>query len=88
MQVTALYSDRVEWRSDEYVYVQLADVIAERIGRGELGPGERLPSEVELADEYGIARLTARRAVRLLVERGVVRTLPGKGSYVERKIGE
>lgn len=88
MQVTALYSDRVDWRSDEYVYVQLADVIAERIGRGELVPGERLPSEVELADEYGIARLTARRAVRLLVERGLVKTLSGKGSFVERTAGE
>ncbi|MCO6005641.1 GntR family transcriptional regulator [Actinoallomurus purpureus] len=75
-------TDGVELRPDEYVYVQIADAFAERIEHGELTPGARLPSEMKLAEEYGVARLTARRAVRELVTRGLVKTLPGKGTFV------
>lgn len=91
MQVTASYSGRVPdqtWDPDEYVYVQIADRFAEQIAAGDLAPGAKLPSEVELSEEFGVARLTARRAVRLLVERGLVRTLPGKGTFVRRETAE
>jgi GntR family transcriptional regulator len=88
MQVRALYSDHMpdvpDWRPDEYIYVQIADQLAERIRSGELQPGARLPSEIQLADEYGVARLTARRAARELVSRGLARTLPGKGTFVKK----
>lgn len=72
----------MDWRPDEYLYVQIADVLTERIERGELAPGMRLPSELELTEEFGVARLTARRAARALVERGLAKTLPGKGTFV------
>lgn len=65
-----------------YIYVQLADHIAERIAKGDLRPGARLPGERDLAAEYGVANLTARRAVRELRERGLVVTLPAKGTFV------
>ncbi|WP_129307507.1 winged helix-turn-helix domain-containing protein [Streptomyces sp. L2] len=65
-----------------YVYMQVADHIAARIKAGELRPGARLPGERDLADEYGVAHLTARRATRELRERGLVVTLPSKGSFV------
>ncbi|MDQ0750473.1 GntR family transcriptional regulator [Streptomyces africanus] len=65
-----------------YVYMQMADHIAERITRGELRPGARLPGERDLAAEYGVAHLTARRATRELRERGLVVTLPAKGTFV------
>ncbi|PNG16613.1 winged helix-turn-helix domain-containing protein [Streptomyces cahuitamycinicus] len=65
-----------------YVYMQMADHIAERIARGELRPGARLPGERDLAAEYGVAHLTARRATRELRERGLVVTLPAKGTFV------
>jgi DNA-binding GntR family transcriptional regulator len=78
----------MEWRADEYVYVQLADLVGEQIERGDLAPGTKLPSEIEMADAHGIARLTARRAVRLLAERGLVRTLPGKGTFVVEQAGD
>lgn len=77
-----------EWRADEYIYVQLADRIAEQIESGDLPAGTKLPSEVDLADEHGIARLTARRTMRLLAERGLVRTLPGKGTFVIEQADE
>ncbi|MFC7815273.1 MULTISPECIES: winged helix-turn-helix domain-containing protein [unclassified Streptomyces] len=65
-----------------YVYMQMADHIAERISAGELRPGARLPGERDLAAEYGVAHLTARRATRELRERGLVVTLPAKGTFV------
>ncbi|MFM9585807.1 GntR family transcriptional regulator [Streptomyces caniscabiei] len=65
-----------------YVYMQLADHIAERIAKGDLRPGARLPGERDLAAEYGVAHLTVRRATRELRERGLVVTLPAKGTFV------
>jgi GntR family transcriptional regulator len=64
------------------VYVQVADVIAARIKRGDLVPNRPIPSETAMAQEFGIARGTARRAVELLRERGLVATIPGRGTFV------
>jgi GntR family transcriptional regulator len=77
------YGDHVaDWDAAEYVYVQLADDLAARIKRGEFPVGSRLPSEAELAEHYGTARMTVRRALDVLRERGVIRTLHGRGSVV------
>ncbi|WP_172639365.1 GntR family transcriptional regulator [Streptomyces tailanensis] len=64
------------------LYVQLADVIAGKIRSGELAPDRPIPSENHLADEYGVARLTARRTAQELRERGLIVTVRGKGSFV------
>ncbi|MFG2135025.1 GntR family transcriptional regulator [Streptomyces sp. NPDC048751] len=64
------------------LYAQLADVIAGKIAAGELAPDRPIPSENHLADEYGVARLTARRAAQELRERGLIVTVRGKGSFV------
>jgi len=71
-----------EWDAAEFVYVQLADDLAARIGRGEYPRGSRLPSEAELAESYGVAKMTVRRALEVLRERGMIRTLHGRGSVV------
>ncbi len=76
---------RFDPRGPELVYVQVADDIAAQIARGELTAGDRLMGEAEMAAHYGIAKMTARRAVRELRERGLVRTVVGKGSYVESR---
>ena len=65
-----------------YLYMAVADHIAARIAAGELKPGGRLPAERDLAAEYGVSLATGRRAVRVLRERGVLITLPVKGTYV------
>ncbi|WP_043623644.1 winged helix-turn-helix domain-containing protein [Nonomuraea candida] len=67
-----------------YVYVQVADHIAARVEAGELTPGTRLPGERDLAQEYGVAIGTVRRAVQELRDRGLVVTLPAKGTYIAR----
>ncbi|GHH67681.1 hypothetical protein GCM10017673_15080 [Streptosporangium violaceochromogenes] len=66
----------------EYVYAALADHVALRITLGDLRPGARLPGERDLAAEYGVAIGTARRAVEELRERGLVVTLPAKGTFI------
>lgn len=65
-----------------YVYAAMADHVAARIDAGDLRPGSRLPGERALAEEYGVAIGTARRAVEELRRRGLVVTLPAKGTYV------
>jgi GntR family transcriptional regulator len=70
-----------------YMYRQVADHIAARIDAGELRPGARLPGERALAEEYGVALGTVRRAVEELRERGLVETLPAKGTYIKAVTG-
>lgn len=63
-------------------YRQIAEILRRRIERGELIPNRPIPSEVQLEQEFGVARATARKAVALLRERGLITTVPGLGSYV------
>lgn len=64
------------------LYVQVADAIGARINRGELQPNRPIPSENQLVQEYGIARGTARKAIELLRDRGLVTTVVGRGTFV------
>jgi len=64
------------------VYIQLADLIAGRIESGELQPDYPIPSEAWMQQHYGVARNTARRAVAVLRERGLVYTIGGRGTFV------
>src|ERR1039458_8997868 len=60
----------------------IAEAIREQIESGELPPGAQLPSERDLASAYGTARNTAREAVRILSDAGLVITDHGRGSFV------
>src|SRR5690349_6951049 len=60
----------------------IADDLRNKIESGDLAPGAKLPSERELAERYGTARNTAREAVRLLAEAGLVIAEHGRGSFV------
>ena len=79
--------DRPSFDADTHVplYEQVADYIASLISDGRLRVGARLPAERELAEEYGVAYLTIRRAAQELRERGLIRTIHGKGTYVISK---
>jgi GntR family transcriptional regulator len=65
------------------LYVQVADAVAARIASGELQPNRPIPSENRLTQEYGVARGTARKALDLLRERGLVVTVTGRGTFVK-----
>ncbi|MBQ0847610.1 GntR family transcriptional regulator [Streptomyces sp. NPDC057621] len=65
-----------------YEYVKLADAIAADIASGTLPQGAALPGERAMTDLYGVSIGTVRRTIVELRRRGLVATLPAKGTYV------
>jgi GntR family transcriptional regulator len=65
-------------------YIQLKEIIRERILSGEWAPGGLIPSERELCERYGISRMTARQSITELVNEGLLYREQGKGTYVGR----
>lgn len=66
------------------LYLQLENLLRRQIENGDLRPGDRLPSEPDLAQKYGISRMTARRALDSLVAEGLLERHAGKGTFVAR----
>lgn len=60
-------------------YEQVYDQLREMILSGRLRQGHRLPSEAELATQFGVSRSTVREALRLLLAEGMIRTAKGAG---------
>src|SRR5262249_9637185 len=73
--------------SDQPMYRRLADAIAERIARGELSSGEKLPPQREIARILGINVTTVTRAFSSLQQAGLVEARPGRGTLVAAKDG-
>jgi len=69
-------------------YVQLADILRERITRGQLLPGARLPTLDELVKEFDVARVTVRQAVDVLARDGLVSPQRGRGTFVTQRKAE
>ena len=69
-----------------YEWQRVAARIEQEIADGTLPPGAMLRGERSMAEEYGVAIGTMRRAVRDLRERGLVVTLPHKGTYVTERL--
>jgi DNA-binding GntR family transcriptional regulator len=72
----------VDLDGPEPLYEQIAEILAARIADGTYPPRRRIPSEAAIVEEFSVSRPTARAAVQRLVERGLVVTVRGKGSYV------
>ncbi|HSK99583.1 MAG TPA: GntR family transcriptional regulator [Rubrobacteraceae bacterium] len=67
---------------DVPIYRGVARELAGLIRGGDLLPGSRVPSERELAGEYGISRMTARAALNLLEQRGLIERRDRSGTFV------
>jgi GntR family transcriptional regulator len=67
------------------MYRQIADDLRAKIESGEIAPGTRLPTEIELRDEYRASRNTIRDAIRFLTTRGLVETRPGQGTFATQR---
>src|SRR5712691_8434303 len=74
---TGMTAERARPRS-----VRVRDELTQRIGRGLLPAGSRLPSEPALASELGVSRATLREALRELESEGLVRRMWGAGTFV------
>jgi DNA-binding GntR family transcriptional regulator len=75
---TATYRDR---RSHEPAYLHIANAIADQIGAGAYRAGDQLPTEPQLRERYGVSPMTVRRAINILLDRGLVTTTQGKGTF-------
>ncbi len=63
-------------------YRQIAEIIRKRIKSGEYPKNSRIPTESEMVETWEVARTTARRAIAVLREEGLVYTVPQRGTYV------
>jgi len=69
------------------LYIQLKDLIQEKIESGVYAEGTAIPSERELCNMYEVSRITVRQAIERAVSEGLLVRRPGKGTYVSaRKI--
>lgn len=68
--------------SSQVLYLAIADELVEKIKSGELQAEQKLPSERELAEQYGVGRSVVREALKVLSEKCLVRVVTGKGNYV------
>ncbi|HLO01534.1 MAG TPA: GntR family transcriptional regulator, partial [Symbiobacteriaceae bacterium] len=64
------------------LYYQIKQDLLESMESGRLQPGDRLPSERELTEQYGVSRMTVRQAIGHLEQEGFIRREQGKGSFV------
>jgi DNA-binding GntR family transcriptional regulator len=65
---------------EQYAYIQVADDLERRITDGEIEV--KLPSERDLAEDYGVAYTTVRRAMEILRDRGLIITRHGRGTFI------
>ncbi|MET9189557.1 GntR family transcriptional regulator [Streptomyces tendae] len=63
-------------------YRQIADDLRRKIEDGTIPPGRRIPSIVEMEQEYEVARDTLRKATQVLKDEGLVETVNGMGIFV------
>jgi GntR family transcriptional regulator len=68
--------------ADVPLYGRVEEVLASEIARGDLQPEDRLPSEEELLKRFDVSRITVRRAIQNLIQRGMVEIRRGHGTYV------
>jgi GntR family transcriptional regulator len=85
LSTTGVLAEAIDPSSDRAVYKQIADHLRAAIGRQRLKPGDQLPSEVQLMAHYGVARMTARNALRLLQDEGLITAEHGRGVYVRAR---
>jgi GntR family transcriptional regulator len=68
--------------SDRAVFRQIADQLREAIDKGKFAEGDKLPSETELVEHYGVSRMTVRNSLGVLQGEGLVVSEHGKGVFV------
>lgn len=69
------------------VYEGVVEKLKASISNGELQPGDPLPSERRLMDDFGVSRSSLREAFRVMELLGLIESIPGKGRFVRRPAG-
>ncbi|MBI2221986.1 MAG: GntR family transcriptional regulator [Acidobacteria bacterium] len=71
--------------SEVPLYYQLAAVLREQILSGRFAAGDRIPTEAELVEHYGVSRITVRQALSSLEQEGFVQRQVGRGTFVRER---
>jgi GntR family transcriptional repressor for pyruvate dehydrogenase complex len=66
----------------ERLYQEIVDQIQQRIVAGALKPGDQIPAERELAEQFGVSRTAVREAIKSLTEKGLIEVYVGRGTFV------
>jgi DNA-binding transcriptional regulator YhcF (GntR family) len=74
-----------DWNVTESTSTRIAADLRARIAAGEFGPGDRVPSTRELTRQWGVAMATATKALSLLRDEGVLRSVRGVGTVVANR---
>jgi GntR family transcriptional regulator len=72
-------------KGGEALYLQLAERLRRRIESAQYKPGDCLPTERDIAGEFGVSLITVRAACRILVDEGLILRQAGKGTFVTQK---
>src|ERR1700744_2431167 len=75
-----------ERKKGQALWSQIASELAGDIGRGLYQRNDKLPTEAQLAERYGVNRHTIRRALDELADARVIRTEHGRGSFVNEEV--
>ena len=76
----------IDKRSSTPLYMQIQNLFLDHIRAGDYQPGEQIPSELEISAQHGVSRMTARKALDMLVSKGILYRSKGKGTYVAENI--
>ena len=79
MSGATVLTEPIDPASDRAVYKQIADHLRAAMARGRLREGDQLPSEAQLMEHYGVARMTVRNALRMLQDEGLITAEHGRG---------
>lgn len=75
-------------RPRDRLYQEIVDQIQAQVQSGALSPGDRLPPERELAEQFGVSRTAVREAIKSLAEKGLVTVEVGRGTFVRALTSE
>ncbi|HWO76471.1 MAG TPA: GntR family transcriptional regulator [Bacillus sp. (in: firmicutes)] len=71
-------------RDPVYLYEEIMTGIKQYIEANQLNPGDRIPTEAELCEIFQASRISIRRAIKELVEEGILEIIRGKGTFVNK----
>lgn len=75
---------KIEFDKAQPIYLQIIDQIKKALARGSLNPGDKLPSQRELALTLGVNPNTIQRVYREMEQMGLTETLRGQGTYIKQ----
>lgn len=82
MNEALLGNGSIDRTSEIPYYLQLSRMVERAIDGGTFKPGDRLPGETELCNDYGLARSTVRETLRHLSDQGRIKLVPRRGAFV------